>query len=245
MGVPVIGCRCPVCTSDDPRNRRLRTSALLEHGDTTILVDAGPDLRHQALRAGLTRLDAVLLTHAHADHIGGIDDLRPFTMRTQTSLPLWGDAYTIERVQHTFDYAFDPAPSLSTRPSLLPRVIDGPFDVGGVAVTPLDVTHGPHTITGYRFGPIGYITDASALPERTIEQLRGVELLVLNALRWKPHPLHLTVDEALGIVEQVRPRQALFVHITHDLDHAEVNAQLPPFAQLAYDGQVTELRIEN
>lgn len=241
MGVPVIGCRCPVCTSGDPRNRRLRTSALLEHQTTTILIDAGPDLRAQVLRVGLTQLDAVLLTHAHTDHIGGIDDLRPFTMRSNTSLPLWGDAHTIARVQHTFDYAFDPAPSLSTRPSLLPRVIDGPFDVGGVHVTPLDVTHGPHTITGYRFGPVGYITDASALPEQTIEQLQGVELLVLNALRWKPHPLHLTVDEALAIAEQIRPRKALFVHITHDLDHADTNAQLPPYAQLAYDGQTVEI----
>jgi phosphoribosyl 1,2-cyclic phosphate phosphodiesterase len=244
MGVPVIGCRCAVCTSDDPRNRRLRTSALLEHDDTTLLIDAGPDLRQQVLRAGNLRLDAVLLTHAHADHIGGIDDLRPYTMRSGASLPLWGDAYTVERVRHMFDYAFDLAPSLSTRPSLLPRVIDGPFAAGDVAVTPLDVIHGPHTITGYRFGPIGYITDASALPRHTIEQLHGVELLVLNALRWKPHPLHLTVDEALAIVEQVRPRKALFVHITHDLDHAEVNAQLPPYAQLAYDGQVVEVNDE-
>lgn len=245
MGVPVIGCRCSVCTSDDTRNRRLRTSALLEHGETTLLIDAGPDLREQVLRTGLTHLDSVLLTHAHADHIGGIDDLRPFTMRSGATLPLYGDAHTIERVRHTFDYAFDPAPSLSTRPSLLTRVIDGPFRVGDVAVTPLDVNHGPHTITGYRFGPVGYITDASALPERTIEQLRGVELLVLNALRWKPHPLHFTVDEALGIVERIRPRETLFVHITHDLDHAEVNTQLPPWAQLAFDGQVVEVAGRN
>lgn len=241
MGVPVIGCECAVCTSPDPHNRRLRTSALVEHAGTTLLIDAGPDMRAQVLRHNVKRLDAVLLTHAHTDHIGGIDDLRPFTMRSGQALPLYGDAATISRVRHMYDYAFDPAPSLSTRPQLQTHILDGPFTVGTIRVTPFDVLHGTHAIVGYRFGALAYITDASSLPPDTMRELRGLDTLIINALRWTPHPLHLTVAEALAIVDELQPRQAYFVHITHDLDHAAVNAELPPYAQLAYDGQVIEV----
>lgn len=241
MGVPVIGCGCAVCTSPDPRNRRLRTSALLQHNGSTLLIDAGPDMRTQVLQHGVTQLDAVLLTHAHTDHIGGIDDLRPFTMRSNQSLPIYGDRATIGRVRHMFDYAFDPAPSLSTRPQLETHEIDGPFEVGPFAIEPFEVRHGPHPITGYRIGALAYITDASSLPPPTMARLHDLDVLVINALRWTPHPLHLTVDEALVIVRELQPRQTYFVHITHDLDHAAVNAELPPDAQLAYDGQIIEV----
>ncbi len=241
MGVPIIGCHCAVCTSRDQRNRRTRTSALLQHGDTTILIDAGPDLRNQLLQARVRDLDAVLLTHAHADHIGGIDDLRPFTMGTQRRLPVYGDEATLRRVRHMFDYVFSTEPSLSTRPQLETRPLSPRFTLGTIALEPLPVMHGPHRITGYRFGPLGYITDASFLPERTMERLRNVDVLIINALRFKPHPLHFSVEQALAVVAELQPRQAYFVHITHDLDHATVNAQLPPHAQLAYDGQVIEV----
>ena len=241
MGVPVIGCRCAVCTSSDPHNRRLRTAALVEARGATVLIDAGPDMRAQVLQHGVRHLDAVLLTHSHADHIGGIDDLRPFTMRDGRSLPIYGDSHTLARVRHQFDYAFDPAPSLSTRPKLELHLLDGPFHVGALPVTPFDVCHGPQTITGYRFGSLAYITDGKTLPPESMEQLRGLEVLIINALRYADHPLHFTVDEALQVVEQLAPRQAYFVHITHDLDHATTNAALPPHAQLAYDGQVIEL----
>ena len=241
MGVPVIGCGCAVCTSPDPRNRRLRTAALLEANGATVLIDAGPDMRAQVLRHGVRHLDAVLLTHSHADHIGGIDDLRPFTMRDGRSLPIYGDKHTLARVRHQFDYAFDPAPSLSTRPRLALHLIEGPFRVGGLPVTPFQVLHGPQTITGYRFGALAYITDGKTLPAESMEQLRNLEILIINALRYADHPLHFTVDEALQVVEELAPRQAYFVHITHDLDHATANAMLPSNAQLAYDGQVIEL----
>jgi phosphoribosyl 1,2-cyclic phosphate phosphodiesterase len=244
MGVPVIGCGCAVCTSSDPHNARLRTSALLEHNGTTVLIDAGPDLRAQLLPQRVTRLDAVLLTHAHTDHIGGIDDLRPFTMGTDRLLPIYGDEHTLRRVQHVFDYVFDPAPTLSTRPQLELRPITPRFTVGAVTAEPLAVLHGPNPITGYRFGPLAYITDASALPPQTMERLLGLDTLIINALRFKPHPLHLTVEQAMAIVHELRPRQAFFVHITHDLDHAVVNAQLPSYAQLAYDGQAIEIKDE-
>jgi phosphoribosyl 1,2-cyclic phosphate phosphodiesterase len=241
MGVPVIGCPCVVCTSTDPRNRRLRTSALLEHRGTTILIDAGPDMRQQVLRQRVDHLDAVLLTHSHADHIGGIDDLRPFTMRDGRSLPIYGDAATLARVRYQFDYAFDPAPSLSTRPRLELCALEDPTQVGAVTVVPLDVRHGPHIITGFRFGRLGYITDGKTLPAHTMERLRGLDVLIINALRYIDHPLHFTLDEAVAIVEQLAPRQAYFVHITHDLEHAAVNAALPSHAQLATDGQVIDI----
>lgn len=247
MGVPIIGCTCPVCTSADPRNKRTRTSALVEADGTAILIDAGPDLRTQMLRHDVRRLDAVLITHTHADHIGGIDDLRPFTMHSPVAglsprpLPIYGDESAINRIRHQFDYAFDPAPSLSTRPALITRLIDGPFTVGTLAIVPFAVYHGPHKINGYRFGRCAYLTDGKSLPPETLEQLRGLDLLVMNALRYKDHPLHFTVDEALAVVDELRPRQTLLVHMTHDLEHATVNAELPPYIQLAYDGQVVEL----
>jgi phosphoribosyl 1,2-cyclic phosphate phosphodiesterase len=241
MGIPVIGCSCAVCTSPDPRNQRLRTSALLEHESTTILIDAGPDLRTQMLRQRVTNVDALLLTHAHADHIGGIDDLRPFTMRNDRSLPVYGDPYTLGRVRHMFDYVFATGPSLSTRPQLETHSLSSRFTIGPVSVEPLRVMHGPHAITAYRFGPLAYITDASAIPPETMERLQDLDVLILNALRFDPHPLHFTVDQALAVVEQVQPRRAFFIHITHDIDHAAVNEQLPPSAQLAYDGQVIEI----
>ena len=241
MGVPVIGCGCAVCTSADPRNRRLRTAALVEAKGTTVLIDAGPDLRAQVLRHDVRQLDAVLLTHSHVDHIGGIDDLRPFTMRRGDSLPIYGAAATLARVRHQFDYAFDPAPSLSTRPRLELRLLDGPFRVGDLQIEPFEVRHGPHAITGYRIGRVAYITDGKTLPPRSMAMLTGLDVLVINALRYQDHPLHFTVDQALAIVEQLAPRQAYFVHITHDLEHETTNAALPPNAQLAYDGQIVEV----
>ncbi len=242
MGVPVIGCTCNVCTSDDALNQRLRTAALLQHENTTILIDAGPDLRTQMLKHRVMHIDGVLLTHAHTDHIGGIDDLRPFTMRSGQTLPIYGDQPTLQRVRHMFDYAFDPAPSLSTRPSIETREISHSYQIGSLTIEPFRVMHGSHTIVGYRCGALAYITDASALPPETMERLQNLDVLVINALRHKPHPLHLTVAEALTIVDELQPRQAYFVHITHDLDHRTTNADLPAHAQLAYDGQVIKVR---
>lgn len=241
MGVPVIGCTCAVCTSRDPRNRRLRTSALVEAAGTTVLIDAGPDMREQVLRHTIGHVDAVLLTHSHADHIGGIDDLRPFTRHLPNGLPLYGNRATLDRVRHQFDYAFDPAPSLSTRPQLETREVTGPFQVGALRIVPFTVFHGPHAILGYRFGRLGYITDGKTLPEATMEALTGLDTLVINALRYEDHPLHFTVEESLAVIERLAPRQARLVHITHDLEHATVNATLPDHVRLAYDGELIEL----
>lgn len=243
MGVPIIGCRCAVCLSPDPHNKRLRTSALLEVGGHTLLFDAGPDLRQQALAVGLSRLDAVLLTHAHADHISGLDDLRPLNFAQRAAIPLFGSALTLGMVRERFDYAFRDGTDGSTRPALeLLEVQHGaPFQVQGVEILPFEVQHGTWPITGFRIGRLGYVTDASYIPPASLEQLRGLDLLVINALRQQAHPTHYTVEQACAIIAELQPARALLVHMTHDLDHATINASLPAHVRLAYDGQVVEI----
>jgi phosphoribosyl 1,2-cyclic phosphate phosphodiesterase len=243
MGIPVIGCRCPVCTSPNPRNKRLRTSALLEVAGLNLLFDAGPDLRQQALAVGLTRLDAVLLTHSHADHITGLDDLRPLNFAQQAAIPLYGTPPTLTFVRQHFAYAFAETSDGSTRPSLdLIEIGDSAaFQIGPITILPFDVQHGTWMITGFRIGGLGYVTDASAIPSPSLAHLRGLDLLVLNALRQKPHPTHFSLDQALAIIDELRPRRALLVHMTHDMEHATVNATLPEHVRLAYDGQIVEI----
>lgn len=244
MGVPVIGCRCAICRSDNPRNKRLRTSALLEIAGLSILIDAGPDLRMQALHAGIARVDAVLLTHGHADHIAGLDDLRPLNFAQGTAIPLYGIRETLGFVRERFGYAFTSNGSEgSSRPALdLIEITNSiPFEIGPVRILPLAVQHGTWIISGYRIGRLGYVTDASALSEATLEHLTGLDLLVLNALRYTPHPTHYSLDQARSIVNLVQPQRALFVHMAHDLEHNETNSQLPAHVQLAYDGQSIEV----
>lgn len=235
MGVPVIGCRCPVCTSPDARNRRTRTSALLLDRDQTILIDAGPDFRAQALAAGLRSLDAVLLTHSHFDHTAGLDDLRPLC-HYGGCVPVYGSPRTLADVRARFAYAFDESSVGSTRPSLDLRPVGAPFTIGATTIRPFDVKHGTWTITGFRVGGLGYVTDASAIPPASWEQLGGLEVLVLNALRYEPHPTHYSVEQALAIVAALRPKQAYFVHMTHGIEHAAASALLPPGVAFAYDG---------
>lgn len=243
MGVPMIGCQCAVCQSGDPFNQRLRTSVLLEVGGLTLLIDAGPDLRQQAIRAGLRRLDAVLLTHSHADHVAGIDDLRPLNFAQRGAIPLYGTPETLDAVRERFAYAFVNSSQGSTRPSLDLVAFRNyePFSIGGVQVVPLAVQHGTWTISGFRVGRLGYLTDASAIPDATLAELHGLDVLVLNALRPQPHPTHFTVEEALAVVGALRPQRAFFVHMGHELDHLTTNATLPITAQLAFDGQVVEI----
>lgn len=234
MGVPVIGCTCKVCTSSDPRNRRTRTSALLRTSRTTILIDAGPDFRAQALTAGLRRLDAVLLTHSHFDHIAGLDDLRPLC-QGRGCMPIYGASQTLAEVRERFAYAFDETSAGSTRPSLDLRPVQGPFVVGDVEIRPFDILHGTWTITGYRVGGLGYVTDASDIPPASWRLLQDLEVLVLNALRHEPHPTHFTLAQALEVITALAPRRAYLVHMTHNIDHAD-GKWLPPGVEFAYDG---------
>lgn len=235
MGVPVIGCRCPVCTSDDPRNRRTRTSALLRIADQQILIDAGPDFRTQALAADLRHLDAVLLTHSHFDHVAGLDDLRPLTFH-RTAMPIYGSAQTLNEVRERFAYAFTETSVGSTRPSIELVPVAASFHVGPVKICPLEVLHGTWTITAYRIGGLGYVTDASAIPPASRRLLQNLDVLVLNALRYEPHPTHFSVEQAVAVIAELRPRRAYLVHMTHGIDHATTNALLPPGVELAYDG---------
>lgn len=237
-GIPVIGCGCTVCTSSNPRNQRLRTSALLQIQGQNILFDAGPDFRFQALKYGITHVDAVLLTHSHYDHVAGLDDLRPITKDGQ-SVPIYGNRSTLHDVRQRFSYAFQKDVSDgSTRPALALQDVQSyqPFDVAGVSVLPLEVMHGTWQICAYRIGSLAYVTDASAIPPASMEALRGLDVLVLNALRHKPHPTHFTIRESLAVIAELQPRQTWLVHMSHAVEHASISSELPAGVALAYDG---------
>jgi phosphoribosyl 1,2-cyclic phosphate phosphodiesterase len=241
VGVPAIGCRCDVCASGDPLNRRLRTSAALDVGEARLLIDASIDLRQQALRAGLDRIDAVLLTHGHADHVFGLDDLRMYNYRQQQPVPVYASATTLEDVRRTFWYVFSEPGGASSRPQLDLHVVREPFAVRDLRVVPFEVMHGTVPILGYRIGSFAYITDASAIPEVSLPLLAGLDVLVINALRRKPHPTHFTLAGALEAIARIAPRRAFLTHISHDLDHAALAAELPPGVTPAHDGLGVEM----
>ncbi|MEM8533528.1 MAG: MBL fold metallo-hydrolase [Chloroflexota bacterium] len=242
-GVPVIGCTCGICTSPNPRNKRLRTSALLEVAGLTILIDAGPDLRQQALTVGMSHLDAVLITHTHADHIAGLDDIRPLNFKQKGAIPLYGTRSTLNDIQKRFDYAFANLSEGSTRPSLELTEINSnePFTIGSVTIRPLLIQHGTWAITGYQVGRLGYITDANVIPPESREYLRNLDVLVLNALCADPHPTHFSIAEAVEVVADLSPQQALLVHMNHQVDYEETNRTLPEHIRLAYDGHVVNI----
>lgn len=242
QGVPVIGCDCDVCRSDNPRNKRLRTSALLDVKGTSILIDVGPDFRIQALQANIRHIDAVVLTHQHFDHIGGLDDLRPFTER-QGVLPVYGSASTLDDTSHRFSYVFNGGSQGSSCPRLELMPVAAPFHIGDTEIVPFEVMHGTWVIYAYRIGSLAYITDASAIPAESMEFLQGLDVLVLNALRYKPHPTHFSLDEALEVVQKIQPKKTFLVHTTHAFEYRKTNADLPAGVELAYDG--LQLTIED
>lgn len=240
MGVPTLGCRCPVCHSQDPRDRRTRSSVLLSVGDRNVVIDTSPDFRTQALREGLGRLDAVVYTHGHADHILGLDDIRPFNIRQKSEIPLYASPETLAILRRTFAYIFQPN-GFSSLPLIRMHPIEGPFDPFGLAdeklkLIPVPARHGPMDVLGFRLGRFAYLTDFSAVPESSEALLADLDVLILDALRHKPHPMHSTVEQSLALVERLRPRRAWFTHIAHELSHAETNRQLPESIELAYDG---------
>jgi phosphoribosyl 1,2-cyclic phosphate phosphodiesterase len=236
VGVPTVGCHCAVCTSTDPRDNRLRPSILVSYEGRNVAIDTTPDFRMQALRAKLQRLDAVIFTHAHADHIMGLDDVRPFNFRQKERIPIYAAPETMAAIQRVFQYIFDGAKKESNVPRLDPRVIEGPIELFGVEFLPVPVLHGSQTIYGFRFGAAAYLTDHSEIPEASLEMLRGLDVLFLDALRYKPHPTHSTVERSVKTAEQLGARRAFFTHICHDLAHARAESMLPPHVRLAYDG---------
>jgi phosphoribosyl 1,2-cyclic phosphate phosphodiesterase len=242
VGVPTIGCHCAVCTSTDPRDNRLRPSILVSYQGRNVLIDTTPDFRTQALRIHLDRLDAVLFTHSHADHMMGLDDVRPFNFRQKGQIPIYASANTMAAIQRCFPYIFDSGEKESHVPQLEARLIDGaPFDLFGLEFLPVPILHGSQAIYGFRFGAAAYLTDHSEIPEASLDQLRGLDVLFLDALRYKPHPTHSTVERSIHTVDQLAPRRAFFTHICHDLGHERAQSLLPPHIRLAYDGLELEV----
>lgn len=263
FGVPQLGCRCAVCRSADPRDKRSRTAALVETvvGDRgsgfadsrsptpdsrLLLIDTPPELRLQLLAAGVTRLDAVLYTHAHADHVHGIDDLRAFSS-AGTRLPLYANGETGALLRESNRYIFDPEvrPYEGTsKPRLELNLLEAgvPATIAGIPVLPLGFLHGDTTVLGFRFGPIGYVTDAKRVPEAERERLRGVEVLVLNALWWRPHPTHLSIPEAIEVARAIGARRTILTHLSHQTGHADLAARLPPGIEPGYDGLSVEVQ---
>lgn len=246
MGVPQIGCECRVCLSKDPRDRRSRTSALVESNGSTLLIDTPPELRLQVLRAGVRQVDAVLYTHEHADHVHGIDDLRSFSQLNRAPLPLYGPASTMSHLRESFRYIFDadviPPPGTS-KPSLTltPLAPDVPATIAGMPVVPLAFEHGPMTVFGYRIGKLGYVTDVKRVGAEAAKELAGIDVLVLNALWWRAHPTHLSIDEAISTARAIGARRTLLTHLTHETGHQELVDRLPPGVEPGYDGLSVEI----
>ncbi|HEY2457411.1 MAG TPA: bifunctional riboflavin kinase/FAD synthetase [Candidatus Acidoferrum sp.] len=240
MGVPTLGCHCSVCDSKDPHNKRLRPSVLLSRGGHNVIIDTTPDFRTQALAVGLDRLDAVILTHGHADHILGFDDLRPYNIRQKSPMPLYGNQETFSVIKRVFSYVFDDKPKLSTVPSVTLHEVKGPFELLGIPFIPVPLLHGEMEVLGYRFGRAAYMTDFSRLPESSVPLLEDLDDLIIDALRDIPHPMHQTVEQALALIDRLKPKRAWFTHIAHDLPHDATNERLRkagyPHVQLAYDG---------
>ena len=244
-GVPMIGCGCATCRSADSHDRRLRPSIYIDVVDRTrILVDTSTDLRQQALAHGITRVDAVLFTHAHADHILGLDDLRSFNALQGTPIPGYANGEAWAQIRRQFEYVFEsPLQVGGGVPQLIANEIDGMFSISGVEIVPIPLWHGRLPILGFRLGNFAYLTDCNRIPDDSFTLVAGTEILVLDALRDQPHETHFTVAEAVSVVEKIAPRRAYFTHMTHDLPHAATNARLPAGVELAYDGLVLDIEV--
>jgi phosphoribosyl 1,2-cyclic phosphate phosphodiesterase len=246
FGIPQIGCSCAVCRSTDLRDRRNRSGAVVEAGGATLLIDTPPELRLAMLAAGIRAVDAVLYTHDHADHVHGIDDLRALSGKGRGQLPIYGPAGALRRMRQRFDYIFDPLARPipgSSRPDVTTTALEPGVEaaIAGVVVLPLQFSHGPTTVLGYRFGPLAYLTDVREVPGPARAALRGLEVLVLNALFHRPHPTHLSVPEAVETARAIGARRTYLTHLTHETGHAALLAELPPGIEPAYDGLVVEV----
>jgi phosphoribosyl 1,2-cyclic phosphate phosphodiesterase len=245
QGVPMLTCDCPVCTSSDPRDKRSRASVFVETPECSFVVDTGPDFRHQALRERIRRVDAVVMTHAHTDHMMGFDDLRAFCHGGKV-LPIYGSSETLELLKRAFSFAFDGQNHFPGYVRPLAQVVSGPFHVGATTLVPLPVPHGRTITFGYLFIRNGqklaaYLSDCKEVPPSVVEEIRGVDTLIIDALRRKEHPTHMNIDEALAAAEAIQPARTWFTHLCHDLLHAEAEPTLPNNVRIAFDGLKLEL----
>jgi phosphoribosyl 1,2-cyclic phosphate phosphodiesterase len=243
MGVPTIGCTCRVCTSPDPHDRRTRPSIMLEYDGRVVLVDTTPDFREQAIREGIRHLDAIVYTHSHADHILGLDDVRPLSFHREGGIPLYAHAHTVPTLTRIFSYIFNNDYKFGGIAKVALHEVHGPFDLFGAQFVPIPILHGDTEIHGYRVGSAAYLTDHSDIPPASMEMLHGLDILFLDALRHRPHPTHSTVENSLRLVEELQPKRAFFTHICHDLPHEETNATLPAHVRLAHDGMKLEFEV--
>jgi phosphoribosyl 1,2-cyclic phosphate phosphodiesterase len=243
MGVPTIGCTCAVCHSTDPFDRRTRPSIMIEYADKFVLIDTTPDFREQAIREKITRIDAVLYTHTHADHILGIDDLRPLSYHRSSKIPLYAKPEAADFIRNMFRYIFDADYKFGGLAQVEMKPVDSAFELFGANVQPVPVIHGEAEIYGFRLGSMAYLTDFSSVPESSLAMIQDLDVLFLDALRYTSHPTHSTVEKSLQIAERVGAKRVFFTHICHDLPHQETNAHLPPHVRLAYDGMKLEFEI--
>lgn len=243
MGVPTLGCHCHVCESQDPRDKRLRPSVMLEYGGRVVVIDTTPDFRTQAMHERIERLDAILYTHGHADHILGLDDIRPYNLKQGGAVPVYASQKTLAILERTFAYIFSSEPTESSVPGVELHRIDETIELFGLAITPVPAEHGPDGVLGFRFGKAAYLTDFNGVPEESKRMLRGLDDFVLDALRYVPHPMHSTVEQSLALVKELQPKRAWFTHICHDLGHQETNSSLPENVRLTHDGLKFEVEI--
>jgi len=243
VGVPTVGCRCGTCTSVDPRNNRTRTSVALGLPEGTLLIDTTPDLRGQLLRERIGSVQAILYTHDHVDHVYGLDDVRPICYRAGGPVPVYCEDHVERRIRKAFDYAFEtmPVPGGGVPKITFTRITTEPFDILGARAIPLRLRHGVFDVLGFRFGNVAYCTDTNLIPDETWPLLEGLDTLILDCLRPERHPTHLSLDEALAVARRVAARRTLFVHMSHDIEHAAVSARLPAGVELASDGLVIPL----
>jgi phosphoribosyl 1,2-cyclic phosphate phosphodiesterase len=242
-GVPMIGCECGTCRSTDPRDKRSRASILIQvENGPAVLVDTTPDLRMQALAHGVTRVDAIVYTHSHADHVMGLDEVRRFNHMQKSTIPCYGDERTLADLRRIYSYIFDPdAPRGGGIPQVVLARIMGEFCVGAATFVPVPLWHGTRQIFGYRLGSFAYLTDCSAIPDSSWPLLSGVRTVILDALRDRPHPTHMSLEQAVAVAARIQPERALLTHMCHDLPHAATCARLPAGVELAYDGLTFEI----
>jgi len=240
-GVPIIGCSCSVCTSSNPRNERTRSSVFIQSRGKNILIDTAPDLRFQALKHNITRLDTVLYTHSHADHTHGIDELRTYNFVNKMVIPIYGSPQTIENIKTNFKYIFDDSYAAGGKPKVEMMPITEEFDFHGIRIIPIEINHANWIIFGYRIGKMAYLTDCSGIPEESMKKLKGLQLLIIDALRYNPHPAHFNVEQAVNIILKIKPKFAVFTHMGHEIDYEELSQRLPEGIMPGYDGMQFEL----